>query len=130
MAFTPGSSVDQVDSAHGGMATYYSLLSKYLNGVISTPPDIDDYISLFDFSEVHREVVLNGYDTPNPSMGVASDSIYMMVGLQREQELCVKSKAGYYADGASEYADESNFYSNTRVYSTSAMQGSFNQDES
>lgn len=128
MSFNAGSSTYQADAAIGGLSSYFSAMSQYLNNVITTPPDIKDFVSTFDYSEIHREVTLNGYDTPNLAMGFGADAMYMMAALQRELSMCVNTKVGYYQDGASEYIDEANFYGVSRVQTTSAMQGSFDPE--
>jgi len=123
MALDTNSAIGQADNIGGKLAEYYSKMSKYISGIESVPPVIADYISTMEYTELHRQVSVTGFDTPSFSAGAMLDVISCAVGIQRELGLALKLKSDYYSDGVSEYSLESDFYATNKVSSVSAIQG-------
>lgn len=123
MALDPQSGIGQVDALNNGLAEYFSLMGKYLNGSNPTLPLISDYVVGLDYGELHRLAVQSGYDSPNYSTGAIIDSISQILSLQRDLGLSQKLKSDYYNDASAEYSNEANFYATLKVNVINSIKG-------
>jgi hypothetical protein len=125
MASDPNSAVGQAENANELLAGYFADMNKFVSDITGTeiPPDVSEIVSKLDFSELHRMATTRASDSSSFENGAAIENIHMMAAITREFNLRSKSKIDYYADGSSDYMNESNFYSTMKSFWTSMIIG-------
>lgn len=123
------SAIGQAENANAKLAEYFSDLSKFLQG-LGALPDFNDFISTFDFSELHRIALLRSGDSASYENGAAIENIHSMVGINREFGLRQKNKIEYYADASSEARTESDLYATAKVFWVNMLSGIYIEGES
>lgn len=115
MAVDQNSAVGQAETANNQLAAYFSLMNKYI-GSGGNLPNFNDYVSTFDFSELHRMSTSRAGDTASYQNGAAIENINQMIAINREYDLRTKGKQAYYSDAESDFMQESNYYSTLMVF--------------
>lgn len=122
MATDPNSAVGQVQGINDALARYFSDMTKYLDAGGSCP-DLRDYLTGTDFSELHRLTTQSQEGSANYPNGAAIENVHHINAVTREFGLRTKSKSEYYGDGSSEASNESNYYATMKTVYASMVSG-------
>jgi hypothetical protein len=129
MSFDPNSAIGQAETANDKLAQYFSDMNKFVGDNTGSilPPDFQDIINSFDYSELLRMTISRAGDSASFENGAAIENIHHMVAIMREYSLRQKGKIDYYSDAETDFLDESNFYSTLKVFWVNMLSGFYEE---
>jgi hypothetical protein len=129
MALDPDSALGQAEKANDKLAEYFSNMGKFAAdiGGATIPPDFQETLDEFDYSELHRMSTTRAGDSASFQNGAAIENAHAMAAINREFNLRRKGKIDYYSDAASDYTNESNFYSTMKSFWVNMLSGNYEE---